>query len=97
MCFDLGQASGSLQLQGVTAGELSCRTLGMGGFAGSEGCGAVIWGKTIVGWWGLQERWWTLAGLEGNAAGGIGGLCWGRVRAGLSCAAPHGAQFSFSK
>lgn len=56
MCFDFGQASGSLQLLfwcWLLHAELllvnsSCRTLGTGGFAGSEGRGPVILGKTLV-------------------------------------------------
>lgn len=62
----MGQAGGSLELlllwccchiQGVTAGELSCTTLRVGGSAGSEGRGPVVLGKTLVVGWGFQERW----------------------------------------
>lgn len=69
------------RMQGVTAGELSYRTWRMGGFAGSEGHSPVILGKTLLGWWELQESWWdgALSGLESgsrerDAAGGTGGL-----------------------
>lgn len=82
MCLDSAQASGSLQLlfwgtQGLTAGELSCTTWRMGGFAGSEGCGPVILGKTLVVWRGFQERWWDGV-LAGKWQQGEGCCTWDR-------------------
>lgn len=53
----------------MTAGELCCRTLRTGGFVGSEDRGPVIPGKTLLVWWGFQERWWdgAFAGLESGS------------------------------
>lgn len=80
-CFGAG-----CRIQGVTAGELCCRTLRTGGFAGSEDGSRVIVGKILLVWWGFQEGWWdgAFAGLESgsrvrDAAGGTGGQSWGEL------------------
>lgn len=47
------------------------------GLAGSEGCGPVVLGKTVLVWWGFQERWWDGV-LAGKWQQGEGCCRWDR-------------------
>lgn len=70
-------AAAVLGTQGVTAAQLSCTTWRTAGLAGSEGCGPVVLGKTVLLWWGFQERWWDGV-LAGKWQQGEGCCRWDR-------------------